>query len=90
MSIPAAATRFFAEVRELLIRAGGNPQMDWVDDWERSFEAVWASGESIEQLDGDLAVMAERTSILERHDKLVKRAEARMALRAAEAKRGLS
>jgi hypothetical protein len=40
MSIPVAATRFFAEARELLIRAGGNPQMDWVDDWESSFEAV--------------------------------------------------
>jgi hypothetical protein len=40
MSIPVAATRFFAEARELLIRAGGNPQMYWVDDWESSFEAV--------------------------------------------------
>jgi hypothetical protein len=61
-----------------------------IDAWEAPFTNLYSSGKSIHQVDADLRIMSERTSIVERHDKLVACAEASKVLRAAEAKRGLS
>jgi hypothetical protein len=59
--IPAAASRYFTELAEFFRQFG--PEMERaIDDQELAFRTLWEDAQAIDQLDGDVRVMAEADS----------------------------